>query len=166
MPRKFEREAATTPLRSCNKIRPKFPDAVAARTLQTRKPLIEFAACLTIGKNVILRLNMEERYGNPNDVYFVEQMVERAQKLCDPRRYSSTKFPMNDWIVKICWYALSSIASTGNCIYDKWGYSQYICCSTIVRSFTRDVTLVQTGLQCSLSRDLYEHICSFGDITV
>ena len=37
-PRNFEREAATTPLGSSNKIKPKWLDVVAAKTRQTRKP--------------------------------------------------------------------------------------------------------------------------------
>ena len=69
-------------------------------------------------------------------------------------------------IVKIIWYDLSSIASTGDPIHEKCGDPQYIPFNTIVRSFTRDVTLVGTGLKFSLGIYLDDHICRFGDITV
>ena len=93
-------------------------------------------------------------------------MVETSQKVCAPDRYRSTWFQKNGCIVKIRWYYLSRIKSTGDRIYEKWGDPQYIHCNTIVRSFTRDVTLVQTGLKYSLSRDLDEHIRRFSEITV
>ena len=83
-PRTFERETATTPLGSSNKTKPKRPDAVAAQTRLTSKPFNEFAAGLTIGEDAILRIHQEERDDDPNDVYFVGQVVERAQKLCAP----------------------------------------------------------------------------------
>ena len=69
-------------------------------------------------------------------------------------------------IVKIIWYDLSSIASTGDPIHEKCGDPQYIPFNTIVRSFTRDVTLVRTGLKYILSRDLDGHTCRFGDMIV
>ena len=63
---KFDWEAETTPLGSSNKINLKQPDAVAAQTHQIRNTFKEFAAVITIGKNVILIIHPEERYGNPN----------------------------------------------------------------------------------------------------
>ena len=75
-------------------------------------------------------------------------------------------FKRTIWIVKIRWYALSSTASTGDSIYENWGYPQQIHCNTIVTSFTREVTLVHTGIKYRLSIELDEHIGRFDDITV
>ena len=108
-----------------------------AQTHRTRNPFNEFSEGITIGNNIIFRIHLEERDRNPNGVYFLGQVVEISQKLCAPGSYSSTWFQRNDWIVKILWYSLSSIASNGNNIYEKWGYPQYIHYKTIVRSFTR-----------------------------
>ena len=55
---------------------------MAAQTRQTRTQFNEFAAGITIGKNVILRIRPEERSGNPNDVYFIWQGLERAKEMC------------------------------------------------------------------------------------
>ena len=74
-----EIEVENTPLRSSNKINPKRPDAVAVQTHRTRKIFNQFESGLTIDNNENLRIHAEERYGNPNYVYFVGQVVERAQ---------------------------------------------------------------------------------------
>ena len=90
------------------------------QTLQTRTQFKEFAAGITIGENVILRIRPGERGGSPNYVYFIGQGLEREKKLCANGRYRSTWFQKNDYIVKKRWYYLSSIKSTGDCIYKKW----------------------------------------------
>ena len=100
-PRNFERKEATTPLGSSKKIKPKRLDTVVAQTRRTRKAFNDFAEGITIGENFTFIIYPEERDGNLNYVYFVGQVVERAQKWCATGRYRSTWYQKNDWIVKI-----------------------------------------------------------------
>ena len=74
-PINYEREASTTPLLSINKINPKQTDYVAAQTRQTRNPFNEFQVGLTIGENLSLIIHPEEMNVNPNDVYFIGNVV-------------------------------------------------------------------------------------------
>ena len=161
------REAGTTPLGSDVVVKPKRPEPEARVTRGVVKPLADFAPSLSAGQNVILRVHRSDRANNPDEPYFLARVLEKAKFLEVPGTYCAARFYKNDWIVKIRWYSLDSIECNGDRVYKLWGREgQYINCNSIVRNIpeNKPVKLQRSGQKYTLSSDLDEYICRYGDI--
>ncbi len=89
-------------------VRSSRPAPEACHTRNARNPLPEFCKGLSVGDNIIVRVAEEEKESNPDEVYFVAKIEEKAVKLEEAGTYSAVQFKKNDWIIFVRWYEFVS----------------------------------------------------------
>ena len=89
-------KAGTTPKASNVVLLPALPTPEARHTRNAKDPLPEFCKKLKVGDNVIVCVENEERWLNPDEEHFVTKIEQDALQLNEARTYSTVASKKND----------------------------------------------------------------------